>query len=225
MLSIYDKTGKYKITLNYTKEEFKTSWYLDWTEGDLISETKLTNPIIDGGMIREMTREEMVQNDIEVSLVDGEYIENKKIKTVEKPNNKPYWNWNGKEWIFDGQKGKENYYKQIDDIKAQRLAYGFDYQGHRQRCRDKDVAFMVATITALQAALTLKKSKEITWYFEDNFGVKMKLEDMATLLLYGTSFIQSIYDTENFFKTGEVKEISSEIFEAKRRDVHKKLVG
>lgn len=100
MISIYNKNAKYKATLNYTIEEFQTEWYSDWEEGDLISATKLRNPIIDGGMIREMTREEMVENDIEVSLADGEYIENKKIKSVEKPSDlmRPLWNKDTHTW-------------------------------------------------------------------------------------------------------------------------------
>lgn len=100
MISIYNKNAKYKATLNYTIEEFQTEWYSDWEEGDLISATKLTNPIVDGGMIREMTREEMVENDIEVSLADGEYIENKKIKSVEKPSDlmRPLWNKDTHTW-------------------------------------------------------------------------------------------------------------------------------
>lgn len=100
MISIYNKNAKYKATLNYTVEEFKTEWYPDWEDGDLISATKLSNPIIDGGMIREMTREEMVEAGIEVVLNDGEYIENKKIKTVEKPDNliRAIWNKNTHTW-------------------------------------------------------------------------------------------------------------------------------
>ena len=100
MISIYNKNAKYKATLNYTIEEFQTEWYPDWEDGDLISTTKLTNPIVDGGMIREMTREEMVENDIEVPLADGEYIENKKIKSVEKPSDlmRPLWNKDTHTW-------------------------------------------------------------------------------------------------------------------------------
>lgn len=117
MLSIYNKNGKYKITLNYTIEEFQPSWYKDWEEGDLISANKLNNPIVDNGQIREMTREEMVENDIEVSLTDGEYIENKEIKIIERPADlmRPLWNKESREW-YEGMSRTELMEKRKDLI-------------------------------------------------------------------------------------------------------------
>lgn len=117
MLSIYNKNGKYKITLNYTIEEFQPSWYEDWEEGDLISANKLNNPIVDNGQIREMTREEMVENDIEVSLTDGEYIENKEIKIIERPADlmRPLWNKESREW-YEGMSRTELMEKRKDLI-------------------------------------------------------------------------------------------------------------
>lgn len=91
MIHIYNKNGGYKITLNYTKEEFnkhKEECYNEWEVGDIASETMFSNPIVENGEIREMTRDELVKNGIEGSLFDGEYIEDNQIKMVEKPQNK-----------------------------------------------------------------------------------------------------------------------------------------
>ena len=52
----------------------------------------------------------------------------------------------------------------IQYLKGEALAYGFDYKvdgkEHRQRCRDKDIAFMVANVMALDVAAKLGKTKK-----------------------------------------------------------------
>lgn len=100
MISIYNKQGKFKVTLNYTIEEFEPSWYDEWEEGDVISATKLTNPVIDNGMVREMTREECVEAGINITLNAGEYIEDRKIKIIEQPSNliRAVWDSEKHEW-------------------------------------------------------------------------------------------------------------------------------
>lgn len=130
-------------------------------------------------------------------------------------------------WVIKDKEGYKNYcMEKIDTIKGKILDYGFEYQGHRQRCRDKDVAFMVATVTALQALKTIGKNKKVTWYFEDNFGIELDLQGISMLMLYGTTFVQSVYDTENYFKTlEEIKLISKEQFEEKRKEIHKRLAN
>ena len=116
----------------------------------------------------------------------------------------------------------------IDTLKTQVLDYGFDYKvgdkHHRQRCRDKDIAFMVANIVALNTAKGLGIDKKVTWYFEDNFGMEAGLQELGMLMLYGTTFVQSVYDTENYFKTKvNPKELTKAEFEAKRKEIHTKL--
>ena len=224
---IYTSEGKFKVSLNYTKAEFKKEWYNDFVEGDIISEIEYQHPVVENSMIREMTREEMLAAGMEIQLNPGEVIKGNKIILVEKPNVKPYWNWDNKTnaWIYDSQKEKVDYFKKIDEIKAKRLQYGFDYNGHRQRCRDKDIGYMVSCIVALQAANALNKKKSITWYFEDNYGEIYDLTGMMTLFLYGSTFVQSVFDTENHFKTTEIVELTDELFEEKRKEIHKQLVG
>ncbi|EFS20611.1 hypothetical protein FSBG_00108 [Fusobacterium gonidiaformans 3-1-5R] len=130
-------------------------------------------------------------------------------------------------WIVKDKEGLKKYCEEnIDKIKKEVLEYGFDYQGHRQRCRDKDVAYMVANIVALQTAQTLGKEKKVTWYFEDNHGMTAGVQELGVLMLYGTTFVQSVYDTENYFKTlEEPKIITKEEFEQKRKTIHQALAG
>lgn len=131
-------------------------------------------------------------------------------------------------WIIKDKAGYRQFCNEkIEEKKKQILEYGFDYQGHRQRCRDKDVAFMVASVTALDIAnRVLNIKKTVTWYFEDNAGIKMSLEDIARLMLYGTTFIQSVFDAENYFKTLEEPVIvTRETFETKRHEIHERLAN
>ena len=140
----------------------------------------------------------------------------------------PYHSFVKGVWIIKDKKGYRQYCNEkIEEVKEQILEYGFDYQGHRQRCRDKDVSYMVASVGALDIAnRVLNIKKTITWYFEDNVGIKMSLEDIAHLMMYGTTFIQSVFDAENYFKTLEEPIlITKEVFEAKRHEIHERLAN
>jgi hypothetical protein len=194
-------------------------------------DTPFNYPIFDNNTIREMTRDEKVANDIEITLEVGEFIENKKLIKVPKPQgNDKYLNWNSEKhlWILDTEAQRKDYFNTIDSLKAEVLDYGFDYKidktEHRQRCRDTDISKMVATVVALQLAKNMGADKKITWYFEDNFGMNAGLQELGMLMLFGTTFIQSVYDTENYFKTKEnPKELTKDEFEKKRKEIHSKL--
>lgn len=83
---------------------------------------------------------------------------------------------------------------------------------------------MVSVIVALQIAKEMKVDKKVTWYFEDNFGMEAGLQELGQLMLYGTTFVQSVYDTENYFKTKvNPKDLSKAEFESKRKEIHNTL--
>jgi len=194
-------------------------------------DTPFNYPIFDNNTIREMTRDEKVANDIEITLEVGEFIENKKIIKVPKPEgNDKYLNWDKDKhlWILDTEAQRKDYFNTIDSLKAEVLDYGFDYkvgkEEHRQRCRDKDIAFMVANVMALDVAAKLGKTKKTTWYFEDNYGMPAGLTELGMLMLFGTTFVQSVYDTEHHFKTKvNPKELTKAEFESKRKEIHSNL--
>ena len=194
-------------------------------------DTPFNYPIFDKNTIREMTKDEMVENGISINLEDGEFVENKKLIKVPKPTeNSKYLVWDkGKRfWYLDVENQRKDYFNTIDSIKNEILEYGFDYKAgdkeHRQRCRDKDIAFMVANIVALQTAKGLGIDKKVTWYFEDNAGMEAGLKELGMLMLYGTTFVQSVYDCENYFKTKvNPKELTKVEFESKRKEIHSKL--
>ena len=246
MFYIYtkEKKPKIKFTVNLTREEVKElmgdNLFLDYPDLDknnfiiIEQENMFKYPILgNDGIIREMTRDELVADGIEVQLNQGEKIENGKIVKIEKPHNKleELWNWTGTEWVYNHSAEKEKYFTEIDNIKAKILSYGFDYEiegiKHRQKCRDKDITLLASNITFMMGEKAIfGKEKPITWYFEDNFGLKLDLQKSLILASYGKTFTQSVYDTENYFKTKvEPKNINEEEFEEKRKEIHNKLVG
>lgn len=231
MIYIYKK-DKLIDTLNYDIKEFKKEWYPNFQDDMQIYDKKFEYPILEKGMLREMTRDEKVFNNIEVALDEGEFIQNKKIIKVPKPqDNSKYLNWDKEKhlWLLDTEKQYQDYINTIDSIKAKSLAYGFDYKvdgkEHRQKCRDKDITLLASNVTFMLAEKTVYgKEKPITWYFEDDFGLKLDLEQSLILASYGKTFTQSVYDTENYFKTKvNPKELTKEEFEAKRKEIHNTL--
>ena len=231
MIYIYKKE-KLIDTLNYDINEFKKEWYPDFQDDMQIYDKKFEYPILEKGMLREMTRDEKVFNNIEVVLDEGEFIQNKKIIKVPKPqDNSKYLNWDKEKhlWLLDTEKQYQDYINTIDNIKSKILEYGFDYKvdgkEHRQKCRDKDITLLASNVTFMLAEKTVYgKEKPITWYFYDNFGLKLDLEQSLILASYGKTFTQSVYDTENYFKTKEnPKELTKAEFESKRKEIHSNL--
>lgn len=207
------------------------SYFNGYTQDMIITDITYQYPIYKDDVLREMTKEEKVRANIDVQLEDGEFIKDKKLITVPKPTgNQKYMYWDKEKslWILDNQKEFDDYCTLIDELKAKSLDYGFDYKvkdkDHRQKCRDTDIAKMVSVIVALQIAKEMKVDKKVTWYFEDNFGMEAGLQELGTLMLYGTTFVQSVYDTENYFKTKvNPKEVTSVEFESKRKEIHSNL--
>ena len=204
-------------------------YFSGYSSDMIITDVNYEYPIFKDDRLREMTKEEKVRNNIPVQLVDGEFIKDKKLIVVPKPaGNEKYMYWDKDKWLLDNQKEFDDYCTLIDELKAKSLTYGFDYKvkdkDHRQKCRDTDIAKMVSVIVALQIAKEMKVDKKVTWYFEDNFGMEAGLQELGQLMLFGTTFVQSVYDTENYFKTKvNPKEVTGAEFESKRKEIHLKL--
>lgn len=113
----------------------------------------------------------------------------------------------GKWQVVDENGFKEFCEKNIDDIKAEILEYGFDYEiegiKHRQRCREKDITYMGTTMSFLIAAKLVGQEQTTDWYFEDNFHHTMNLQNLTIFATFGKTFIDGVYKAENYFKTLE----------------------
>ena len=208
------------------------SYFNGYAQDMIITDVTYQYPMFKDDVLREMTKEEKVRANIEVQLEDGEFIKDKKLITVPKPSgNSKYLSWNKEKglWLLDNDREYQDYMALIDDLKAKSLAYGFDYKvegkEHRQRCRDKDITSLASNISIMLAEKTIYgKEKPITWYFEDNFGLKLDLEKLLILASYRKTFTQSVYDAENYFKTKvNPKELTKAEFESKRKEIHSNL--
>ena len=208
------------------------SYFNGYTQDMIITDVTYRYPIFKDDVLREMTKEEKVRAGIDVTLEDGEIIKDKKIITVPKPSGNPkYLSWNREKglWLLDNEREYQDYMNLIDDLKAKSLEYGFDYKvdgkEHRQKCRDKDITLLASNVTFMLAEKTVYgKEKPITWYFYDNFGLELNLEKSLVLASYGKTFTQSVYDTENYFKTKvNPKELTKAEFESKRKEIHSNL--
>ena len=118
----------------------------------------------------------------------------------------PYHILKNKKWVVEDNKGFKEYCdNKVNIIKNEILDYGFDYEikgvKHRQKCRVKDITFMAITALVMFLVKTfLHKDITRTWYFEDDFGYEMDMVKLVQLMFYGSNFVQSLYDTEKFFK-------------------------
>lgn len=247
MFYIYTKTkrAEVKFSVNLTAEEVRDYMnnnlfldYPDLNKDDYIIVERneaFKNPTYDPStnMIREMSREELIEEGIEVQLEQGEVVRDKKIVKIPKPNkNEKYLTWNRDSaiWEYDSKREKDDYFNLVDQLKNEALEYGFDYKNHRQRLRTKDLIYMEISIKSLEIGKKkTKRDLKSTWYFQDGFGMPMSVEDLEDMMFSGTMFIQSIFNSESFFKTEiEPKELTITEFKNKVNELHKlvmKAVG
>lgn len=143
---------------------------------------------------------------------DWEYDQENDIlySKAEKPS--PYHRKIEGQWQVVDQEGFQKFcQKKIDDIKAEILEYGFDYEvdgvKHRQRCREKDITYMGTTMSFIIAAKLVGQEQTTDWYFEDNFHHTMNLESLMMFATFGKTFLDGVYKAENYFKTLEEPKI------------------
>lgn len=83
-------------------EEFKespTKFYPDWDNTMYATLEKYNNPILDNAVIREKTREELILLDNKIELLEeGEILENREIKKIEKPEGYKL-EWQSPNWV------------------------------------------------------------------------------------------------------------------------------
>lgn len=167
----------------------------------------------------------------EYQLKDGEYINpgEEEIKKINKPDYiKPYkWVASSKEWVIDEEEIKRrkelqtqeairDYFPIIDNLKAEILSEGFDYKGHKQKCREKDLIFMANAILGLQGYKRLYgKELKTIWMFNDVDGIEANERDLIELHLAGTVFVEKVYMAEKIFKVTEPFLITKADFIAK----------
>lgn len=211
MTHLYDNNLNFLVSLNYEYENFikePSKFYPEWQSSFYATQDKYNNPIISNGVLREKTREELVLIDNKLELLqDGEYIEQGKIIIVPAPGNllKKKWDKTAHVWGEGAtvEELKEYYFNKINTYKAEILEVGFDFNGHQQKCREKDLALLGNAIAANEDAQVYSKTPVSHWSFNDHDVVEMSLEDLKHLRIAGATFVQAIFTVEAQLKASQ----------------------
>lgn len=211
MIYLYNNNLNFLVSLNYEYEDFikePSKYYPDWETSFYATQNKYSNPIISDGALREKTREELILIDNKAELLqDGEYIEQGKIIVVPCPEEllKKKWDTKSHTWSEGAtdEELKEYYFNKINSYKAEILQIGFDFNGHQQKCREKDLALLGNAIAANEDAQVYSKTPVSHWSFNDHDVVEMSLEDLKHLRIAGATFVQAIFTVEAQLKASQ----------------------
>ena len=166
MFYIYSKEKKSKLafTINLTAEEVKNfmgdNLFLDYPELNPSNYIAIerTEPFkyptynVSENSIREMTRQELIEEEIEVQLNQGEYIENKKLITVPQPTSYHTWNPVSHEWDIDMNGVKKTFKHKFQAILLEKLFGSFEYKGKVFQMREYDEINFIRVKIALDIA-------------------------------------------------------------------------
>lgn len=192
-------------------EDFKNNpvlFYSEWKSSFYATQDKYNNPVVSDGALREKTREELILIDNKCELLaDGEYIEQGKIIVVPCPEGllKKKWDKTAHVWGEGAtvEELKEFYFDLINKYKAEILQVGFDFDGHQQKCREKDLALLGNAIAANEDAQIYSKTPVSHWSFNDHDVIEMSLEDLKHLRIAGATFVQAIFTVEAQLKASQ----------------------
>ena len=141
-----EKNSRELFNVNLTKEEVETvmngNLFLDHSDIDkencvvIEREEPFTYPTFSDNNIREKTREELVEEGIEIELQEGEVIQDKKLITFPKPSE--YHAWNGHEWIADLERAKKEKRNELKEIRNQKIEENIEVHGSVFQVRNSD---------------------------------------------------------------------------------------
>lgn len=102
--------------------------------------------------IREMTREELIEEDIEVQLAHGEYIEGKKLKTVPQPSSYHTWNTLTHTWDIDMEDVKRTFRHKFREILLDKMFGSYEHNGKVFQMQEYDEINFMRVKMALDMA-------------------------------------------------------------------------
>lgn len=220
MTHIYNEKLEHIISLNYDYEIFRKDpyrYYPNWQTSYYASPTKYEYPILDNGVIREMSRrEKILKLGMEDLLDAGEYIQAGEIIKVEYDEKlgfyKKMWDRESHIWYEGATKEElqEKYFSIINTSKTEILENGYLFidnsEGkHQQKCRDKDLALLGNAIAAQEdiATFSPETSLKTLWAFNDGDTLEMTLQELKKLRLQGAMFVQIVFSIEAQLKSQE----------------------
>ena len=198
------------LTEEELKQQNKVELYKDTTtyEND---NPFIGYPIRQDNTIRPAIRVELIKLDL-IKLEEGEYLEGDEIIYIKYDESlgyfRPSWNKETHKWIESAGLEEQNiiYKNNINFFKSQILQNGFDFKGHQQKCREKDLALLGNAVSALDDMQTFSMVTEehkINWSFNDNDIISMTETDLRKMRIAGANFINNVYKIEAELKASQ----------------------
>lgn len=198
MFYIYTKEKKSRLafTVNLTADEVMQfmdgNLFLDYpeltpSEHVVIERTEpLKNPTYDEvtNTIREMTRDELIEEDIEVQLVPGEYIEDKKLKVVPQPSSYHTWNTFTHNWDIDMEDVKRTFRHKFREILLDKMFGSYEHNGKVFQMKEYDEINFMRVKMALDIAGEIEDYDEIKQALDDlGIPVDAELEEKIKMVM------------------------------------------
>jgi len=166
MFYIYSKEKKSKLafTVNLTAEEVKNfmgdNLFLDYPELNPIDYIAVEKnepfkyPTYEKvkNTIREMTKDELIEEDIEVQLGPGEYIEDKKLKSIPQPSSYHTWNAVTHAWDIDMEDVKRTFRHKFREILLDKMFGSYEHNRKVFQMKDYDEINFIRVKMALDIA-------------------------------------------------------------------------
>lgn len=154
---------KYSVYANSLEEvqEKPINYFKEYTEDMIITDKIFKNPILKDGELREMTREEMVENNISINLEDGEFIKNKKLVKAPQPSKYHFWNKETNKWDLDLEGLKHITRRKFRQVLLDKIYADFDYNGKIFQMGEADEINFLRVKSAIDIATTSNDPKAI----------------------------------------------------------------
>ena len=166
MFYIYSKEKKSTLafTVNLTAAEVKNfmgnNLFLDYPElnpADYIAIERneaFKYPTYDEAKntIREMTRDELIEEDIEVQLAPGEYVEDKKLMSIPQPSSYHTWNTVTHQWDIDMEDVKRTFRNKFREILLDKMFGSYEHDGKVFQMQEYDEINFIRVKIALDIA-------------------------------------------------------------------------
>ena len=117
--------------------------------------------------IREMTRDELIEEEIEVQLAPGEYIEDKKLKVVPQPSSYHTWNIVTHTWDIDMEDVKRTFRHKFREILLDKMFGSYEHNGKVFQMQEYDEINFIRVKIALDIAGEIEDYNEIKQALDD----------------------------------------------------------
>ena len=102
--------------------------------------------------IREMTRDELIEEDIEVQLAPGEYVEDKKLMSIPQPSSYHTWNTVTHQWDIDMEDVKRTFRNKFREILLDKMFGSYEHDGKVFQMQEYDEINFIRVKIALDIA-------------------------------------------------------------------------